>query len=279
VVPFRWDVARREQLGRLVDGPAPATYSEFFDDLRICAAKVLARSRDSDLLFIGRSPESIFDYLGGALTKTSWARRLALVNLSLRNVDLGEIRAQPAWLASLHAHLTAVGAAPAALATGSPAAFVDLVYTGSTFASLSEVILTWSHAAGVDAKAVVRNVRFLGITWRTKTSPNTVRWQQHAPWLDAYPANAVKNVSIPGRMWDYLGNQQAKVALSNPPWRWGDAKMLTAPHYPKNLEALRLAVQVYDLGASERGRLASEITALPEMRHPWLRALVTELRH
>lgn len=275
-VPFRWNIARREQLGGLVAGEAPVTYSEFFDDLCSCAAKVLARSRNSDLLFIGRSPESIFDYLSGALTKTTWASRLALVNLSLRHLVLTEI--EPERLAGLRAHLTAVGADPAALASGSPASFVDLVHSGSTLAALSELIVSWTRNAGVDLNAVTRNVRFVGITWRKKTSPNTFRWQQHAPWLDAYPANAVKNVSVPGRLWDYLGNAQAKVALSNPPWRWGSAEILRAPHYPKNLEALRLACRIYDLGVSDQGRLATTIAALPEMRHLWLRSLVAELR-
>jgi hypothetical protein len=280
-IPFRWNLARREQLGRLTDGqPAPAC-AEFLDDLRTCAAKTLVRSQNSDLCFVGRSPDSIFDYLGGALAETSWASRLTLVNLSLRGQDLKTIRHDhPQRLAALYDHLAAVHLDPPSLSTRGPTAFVDLVASGATFGQFVDVLLGWTLELGVDPAAVVRNIRFVGITRRTKTSPKTFRWQQHAPWLAQFARSAVKNVSIPGRLWDYLGNSQAKIAVSNPPWRWGATETLAPPHSDKNLEALRLALRVYDFGTtrSEREMLATEIAALPEMREPWARSLVLELR-
>src|SRR6266567_812582 len=41
-----------------------------------------------------------------------------------------------------------------------------------------------------------RKVRFVGVTNRTKTSPNTYRWQQHAAWTRQLPSRAVVNVSL-----------------------------------------------------------------------------------
>src|SRR3954452_19311282 len=67
VVPFRWDVTRRERLGRLIDGPAADSYAEFVPDLRACCARVVqaaarmaGRAGQADLLLVGRSPESLF---------------------------------------------------------------------------------------------------------------------------------------------------------------------------------------------------------------------------
>ncbi len=63
--PFRWDIARREQLGDLASGPEVETYRGFYLDLRAAAAKIFARSGNRELVLVGLSPESIFDYLSG----------------------------------------------------------------------------------------------------------------------------------------------------------------------------------------------------------------------
>ena len=66
-LPFRWDLTRRNQLGSLLEGEAAATYKSFPTHLLACCARVVAFSGDSDLIFVGRSPESIFDHLSGLL--------------------------------------------------------------------------------------------------------------------------------------------------------------------------------------------------------------------
>jgi hypothetical protein len=100
--PFRWNIAYREQLGRLIsDDPTPVDPG-LIDTLQACAARVLALARNSDVLFIGRSPENLFDYLSGILAPTSWADRCSLVNLSLR--DLAQSTPEPA-----HAQALALG--------------------------------------------------------------------------------------------------------------------------------------------------------------------------
>ena len=40
--PFRWNLARRAELGRLVEGVRAASYPEMLDDLAECAARVVA---------------------------------------------------------------------------------------------------------------------------------------------------------------------------------------------------------------------------------------------
>ncbi len=277
--PFRWNLARREQLGRLVEGVEAASYPELIDDLRDCCGRVAALSADCDMVFIGRSPESIFDYLSGLLLDTSWVTRLGLVNLSLRwstekAVSLEERRV-------VREHLTEVNLAPDSIASRERAvAFVDLVSSGETFGNLAALLSAWAGESGVDGNALRRRLRFVGITWRKHTSPNTWRWQQHAEWTRQFRPSAIKNASIEGRLWGYLGNYQTKVSPSNPHWRWADETMLSPTRQEEHLQALRLALRLFDMGRSddERQRFAARLTQERAMQEAWFRSLVLELR-
>ncbi len=64
---FRWNIARREQLGRLVTGESVEGLPWILEEVRRCAARVIAMAGDSQLVFVGRSPEALFDYLTGRL--------------------------------------------------------------------------------------------------------------------------------------------------------------------------------------------------------------------
>src|SRR5688572_2522645 len=90
--PFRWDLTRRNQLGKLIEGEKAQTYDAFSDQLLHCCARVLALGGDSDLVFVGRSPESIFDHLSGLLLDTSWFDRLELLHFSMRFREESELR-------------------------------------------------------------------------------------------------------------------------------------------------------------------------------------------
>src|SRR5918997_5672877 len=90
--PFRWDLTRRNQLGNLIAGERAWAYDAFPDHLLPCCSRVLAFAGDSDLVFIGRSPESIFDHLSGLLFSTSWFDRLELLHFSMRFREESEIR-------------------------------------------------------------------------------------------------------------------------------------------------------------------------------------------
>ncbi len=281
--PFRWNLSKREQLGRLIAGEASAAYPEFLDDLRRCCARVLALCGDSDLVFVGRSPESLFDHLSGLLSGTSWNGRCCLLNISLalwhagRTLDERRMARHP----DLRRHLTAVGlSADEMLQRPRPVAFVDLVYEGDTFARLNNVLWTWWREAHADEDALLDKLRFIGITWSKKTSPKTWRWQQHASWTRRYRAGAIRNVSIPWRLWHYLGDEQEKVASSNPPWRWGSERAARPPRGEKHQRALRRALSLYEQGMSKEARLSfcRFLTAQSALRHAWFRGLVTELR-
>jgi hypothetical protein len=69
--PFRWDLVRPDQLGSLLDGvEVPQLF--FLDGLVECAARVLAQCGDGELYFVGRSVDSLYDLLSGALADTDW---------------------------------------------------------------------------------------------------------------------------------------------------------------------------------------------------------------
>ena len=132
-LPFRWNVTRREQLGRLALGEETESYPALLDDLRTCCARVVATSEDCDLVFVGRSPESLFDYMSGAFFDTSWRDRLSLLNVSMMDVDRPELRigAGPN-VRVIREHFAALHLTPREIATRERGiAFVDLVASGA----------------------------------------------------------------------------------------------------------------------------------------------------
>ncbi|MDX2004646.1 MAG: hypothetical protein SFU83_05150 [Meiothermus sp.] len=280
--PFRWDVKRREQLGKLLEGTPAEAYPEFWEDLRLCAARVLSASQDGNLVFLGRSPESLFDYLSGMLGETSWASRLALLNVSLHRWDARDIRREYRQsLEVFRQHLAALELSPRQIAAAPrKTVLVDVVSGGSTYQNLSELWLEWARGSGLDPAALARRMRFVGLVWRTKNSPNTWRWQQHAPWLAAYGPRAAHNVSIPGRMWRFIGEEQHKVSRWNPPPAWGLEQMAEPPREFWHLEALRFAYAVYSRAREplEREAFRDLLTQQPSMRHGWFRDLLGQIR-
>jgi len=92
VKPFRWNLKKREQLGSLVSGSFAVGFGGYEDELAECAAKLLARSSSRRLIFVGRSPENIYDYLAGVLHNTSYENKVDILNISNRYRDPFEIR-------------------------------------------------------------------------------------------------------------------------------------------------------------------------------------------
>ena len=94
-------------------GPPAESYDGFPDDLRRCCARVLEAAAnladpagEADLLFVGRSPESLFDLLRGLCIGTTWFGRLHLLHFSMRDVPERHLRRQfPLGLLSLRALL------------------------------------------------------------------------------------------------------------------------------------------------------------------------------
>lgn len=279
--PFRWNLRFRESLGGLLDGPRAPAYPEFRDDLLGCAARCLALSHNGDLCFLGRSPESLFDLLSGLLLDTPWADRLRLVPFSMRFFDQQTVRRRiPGALESLHAHFRLLEIGPDELiAAAHPIVFIDLVDYGRTLGHLVSVMHAWSTAAALDWRAVKAKLRIVGITWSEPPSPHTRRWHQQAEWVRLLNRGAIKNVAVPGRLWDYLGNRQVKVTESFSPWRWATGELSTPNYHEEHLAALRLAADLFDSGRTRMCRepFVGLLSQERAMRFPWFRSLVHQV--
>ena len=283
-VPFRWDLAAPDQLGSLLMDVAEHDLW-FLDSLVACAGKVLARCGNGDLFFVGRSLDSMFDLLSGALSGVAEAPRVHRVPLSfarkaapagrgwrVRPLDVSEMRQARRILA-------ASGLAPQALARRSrPVTFADVVHGGSTFTELFTLLQDWIAEDRAQWDVIRRKLRFVGVTVRRKTSPNTFRWQQHAPWTRLLPARAVVNVSLDWPAWTYLADRQVKLTGSFTPDRWL-ASAAGPDHGEPARQALAEAVALVAYGRSPAGRteLARAISGEPGLTQPWLRSLVTNL--
>lgn len=256
------------------EAPSPA----FLDELIECAARVLAQCGDGELYFVGRSVDSLYDLLSGALAETGWVERLHPLPLSLYGLSGQGFNAEE--LRQLRTNLTAEGLAPGELMRGRPTVFVDLVYQGSTFENLYAVLRDWIDDEHAQWDVIRRQLRFVGITWRTKTSPNTWRWQQHADFAGELPASAIRNVSLDGWLWSYFGNYQPKTAGSFRRTRWADARVAEPPRDETARKALAEAVALVAAAKTPEVRraLAAELARQPAMSERWLRDLQVSLR-
>lgn len=215
-LPFRWDLARREQLGRLVEGRDG--HQSDLTGLEECAAKVLARSDDADMWFVGRSADSVFDYLSGALLGTSYADRLHLLPFSLR---WGRGDLTPYQVKRFRINLRSLGLDPDRLARRRrPVAFVDLVDRGGTYGNLFALLREWIDDEGAQWDVIRLKLRFVGIVWRSGRGFKTERWHQQAGWTAQLPPRAVVNVSVDYGLASMLAGWQAKATSSFTPDDW-----------------------------------------------------------
>lgn len=303
IYPFRWNVAERSQLGTLIGTPSEDRdawleweavtarsyrwypvypYAWFLNELTSCAARVVALSDGSDLCFVGRSPESLFDYLSGLLFDTRWSERLSLLHFSMYRITKREIAAKhPGALEEMRKYLAWLELAPEALAHRvRPVTLVDIVATGETLGNLVGIIHNRCKQIGFDWSTVQRKIRIVGLTERTETSPKTWRWQQHAEWTRLLQTGTIKNVSIPLPLFHFLGGGQPKTTESYIPGRWGDPQVTGPIHDQETLRALRIAAALFDDGRKRAQQLkfAIELGKQPAVQHAWFRSLIGELK-
>jgi hypothetical protein len=187
----------------------------------------------------------------------------------------------PNAIAAMRDYLRLLALDPPTLLTRvRPISFIDLVLSGETFNRLISIIQNWSKESRVEWSAVSRKVRLIGITERTKTSPKTWRWQQHAEWTKVLQRGSIKNVSIPQDLWRYLGDYQLKVTRSFTPARWPHSDSAPTIYSEEQLKALRHAYYLFEYGTTRERRveLATYMAREPAMKFKWFRDLVLEIR-
>jgi hypothetical protein len=271
--PFRWDLVTPDQLGTLLDGVA-APGLPFAEELTVVAGKVLARSGGGELHFVGRSPDSMFDLLSGALAGTEHAARLHQLAFSSRERVGGE------QVGAVRDILHACGITPQTLARSHrPVALVDLVADGGTFGNIYRVLRDWVDDERAPWPVIRRKLHFVGVTSRAETSPKAFRWQENADWPSQLPARAVINVSLDVRWWAYFGNNQVKLTRSYHPSRWTAETLPGRRHDDATRAALAEAVALVQFGREKQTRvtLARTMAAEPAYAESWLRTLVRQL--
>lgn len=283
-VPFRWDLITPDHLGTLLDG-ADRPNLWFAEDLLACTGKVVARSGDGDLFFVGRSLDSMYDLLGGAFAGTSWSSRLHRLPISF--AVAGKF-VGGRWRSGRISHpqheqarriLAELGLHPQRLARRDrPVTFVDVVHSGSTFTELFGLLRDWVEVERESWSVIRRKLRFVGVTSRTNTSPKTWRWQQHAAWTRGLPARSVLNVSLDHSVWSYLGNNQTKLTRTFRPEAWL-AEVDGPERGEHTAKAIAEAVALVEHGRTNGARkaLASAMCTDPAIAQSWLRTLIGDL--
>ncbi len=255
------------------------TFAGYADELEDCCAKIVARAEGRELVFVGRSPENFFDYLSGVFQDTDFARRIHLLQLSNRFENQAALRrTMPGAIEGLREYFAEMSLSPADIISSGGVAFADLVYSGGTFEYLYEFLEQWCAELGLSSDQLAMHVSLLGVTERTKNSPNTWRWQQHATWLKGRPEIIVKNVSVSRQLWDFLGNYQTKTTTAYGPSRWRTGSVRPTTLDDETLAALSHAYGLYQKGRAQKLRFAARLSELPEMRHSPVRTLVNQLR-
>ncbi|HEY1015285.1 MAG TPA: hypothetical protein VGE07_21445 [Herpetosiphonaceae bacterium] len=280
--PFRWNIASRPELGGLPDAVEPASSDWLLDELRQTLAGILGLGDGGDLVFLGRSPELIFDLGRSLLADTGWRDRLRHLQMSLNTNEAQHLlRHENPGRQFMRGHLAAAGLSPQALlASPNPIALVDVVDVGGTFGSLVTLLRDWTVEERLSWRDASRKLRLVGLVFRGKPSPKAWRWQQHATWLDLLPSGACKNLSLHGYLWRYLAVVGCKTTPPYGPDRWDGDEAASPNRHADHLRGLAEARWLYERGASREQRLllAEDMARLPAMRRAWFRSLAGELR-
>ena len=271
--PFRWNIEKRNELGSLVNDTPNGIDGEFLNELIKTTSRIIAFSDNSRLFFVGRSPENYFDFLKGIyLNKDEKSDLLNLFQFSGRHLDDDSTNKKS--IKNLKEYMNNIDLSPEGiLKSERNTVLIDLVYTGSTMRNLISIIREWSTDEKTDWNGIKRKLRIVGITERTKNSPNTWRWHQQAKSIDILDGIQVKNVSVTWKFWSELGNNQSKVTPSNSPEKW-DKEQITQPkineHY---LEGLNFAYNLSSLGQNKeiKAKLKNEMQKQNEMKNKWFK--------
>lgn len=278
VAPFRWDVTCPEGLGSLLRGPPADAYRQFTDDLRACCARVIAESNGHDLVFVGRSPESLFDYLNAALADCPSGNRVRMLHFSMRDCGYRELsQGRPEALLGMRAYLALLGLEPRRMLNAPPVALVDLVCTGGTLGRLLEILWRWAEESGCSHRSIRDKLRVIAITERVYRTRPAEGWKSK-PWVRWLGSERVREVATADRLWRFLGDDQPKVTASYRCESWGKERPRSRSE--DQLQALRFAFRLAERASSrpEQVRLAAELMRWGDVDDERLHTLAGELR-
>ncbi len=279
-IPFRWKIESSEQLGSLLDADFKLEDWLLYK-VRYCAARILTFSQDSRLIFVGRSLDSVFDYLSGILENTSWNDRLIRLNISLYGHSIQSVKEKnPKSYDTLKRYFEELLLDPVSIKSNRiPTSFADVVFNGGTYEQIFLFLNNWSNEIENDNTAMNKKLRFIGITERKKSSPNTWRWQQQKEWTDNLRSSNIKNISVDYWFWTHIADSQPKITKSFRPKSWN--KENNSPiHSESSIKALNEAHALYNEAKkkSEKLEFAKKLSTKEALKKDWLRKLCLEIK-
>ncbi|MCD9185497.1 MAG: hypothetical protein LUM44_03635 [Pyrinomonadaceae bacterium] len=279
--PFRWKIESPDELGSLIKSDFELN-EQLLSDVRYCAARILAFSQNSRLVFVGRSLDSVHDYLTAILENTSWHNRLLRLNISLYGQSIDYIRQNhPKSFALLKKYFEELVIDPTAIKSNKiPTSFVDVVYEGGTYEQIFRLLNDWSDELENGSAEMNKKIRFIGITLRKKTSPNTWRWQQQTEWTKYLKSSNIKNISMDYGFWHHVANYQPKITKSFTPKMWETEESESPNYSEETIKALNEAHCLYNAGKSknEKQLFVKELLNKQSMKLDWLRNLALEIK-
>jgi hypothetical protein len=248
------------------------------DRLVRCAASLLRAGGGSDFVFIGRSLESVFDLLCGALSRTTWYDRVQLLQLSMKNHWPEDFQQRhPERAASLWSYFGACQLTPRQIVERPrPIAFVDVVDQGRTFESLSRQLRFWSHESGV-WQEVRERLAWVAVLSRQPPDHGSHWHPSRSQWTGELKPAQVQRVFLSTGLWCYLADRQEKTTESYTPERWGGPLAGRAPEGSWLLDAARGARELYRQGEKSRRQIAALLDEAPQPPPP-IANLARELR-
>ncbi len=277
-----WADARDHALERLVEQARPREFFGFREQLLEATAEVVATSEGKAIVFLGRSPENLYDLLRGLLAGVRRAPDVRLLPFSFREGTTEAARRLARTRApavdGLERHLDQLGLGPAAIDRHPRGvAFVDCVAWGTTLGNLDELLCVLARRRQVDPRAVQAKVRYVGLT---KASIGWTHWRSDEESLGArfFAEGRAAVVPISTRLWHHLAESSTKTMDSYPPRRWHEPPRLP-PLDEERARAIRLAADLLAFGRSRdvRRAFAGLLGRRARPDRPWLGSLIVSI--
>ena len=280
--PFRWNTANPKLIQRLGQGEIQTLPDYQIDRLIRCAATTL-RAGDFDFVFVGRSLESVFDLLSGALARTTWYDRIQQLQISAQgNQSILDLRDEYLafyreflWaprslepfgskLDAFHSYLEYLQLTPEKLMSRTRSiAFVDVVWKGTTFGAIWDLLQVFAKASDISTAELAARIHWVAVIPTLPDDDPDTPWEaSRSDWTQAFQTS-VHCVNLDSELWFQLANSQFKTTPSHHVSQWDQNSKPpeTGEHY---YDAARGAREFYRRGERSRKRLAALLDESPE---------------
>lgn len=263
----------------------PADYITEFTQL--CGTLIAKCDDASKIVFVGRSPELLYEYIRACYGNTDYESRFAVFLFSCRISGFKDYvdwkHYAPLSRMKLRPYMRALGIAPNDIIRRKrPTAFVDYVHLGTTMNCLFYLLAEWCIEENLDFRGMISKLRIISIE---RTEAREQSWDTYGAdplceneWIRNLGTRRVRRIWIPHNTWCSFAETTAKSCSSYTSEKWGTEGMveMTEDRY----FGLLFCRIHYNYGASREGRAALRraIGTQAEIRWTWLREWLGMLR-